>query len=316
MSEKSTTVVVLAGGLSHERDVSLRSGRRIGALLADAGYDVQLCDVDATLLERLREIQPDVVWPLVHGSAGEDGSLQDLLQLLNLPFVGTDADGARLASRKSVSKSVLKANNIPTPEFALLPQALFRQLGASGILAAVRDSLGLPLVVKPDDGGSALGVSLVTEEADLPSAMVSCFAYSDYALIERAVDGVEIAVSVVDTGSGPTALPPVEIRTEGTYDYDARYNAGRCEYFTPARLSEEQRSLVCQTAEKVHQVVGLRHLSRIDMILDELTPWVIDINVAPGMTETSLFPQAVAASDGPSVYSDVVRLALNEGSVH
>lgn len=306
-----TSVVVLAGGLSHERDVSLRSGRRIGQFLTDAGFDVTVTDVDANLLAKLTDLKPDVVWPLVHGAAGEDGSLQDLLELLDLPFVGTDADGCRLASRKSVAKSILKAHGIATPEFALLPQMLFRQLGASGILSAVEHSLGLPLAVKPDDGGSALGVTIVREASELPAAMVSCFAYSDYALIEQAVDGTEVAVSVIDTGDGPRALPAVEIVTDGPYDYDARYNAGRTEYFTPARLPEDVTERVQATAVAVHEVLGLRHVSRIDLIVDaEGTPWVLDINVAPGMTETSLFPQAAASGPGVEIYADLVRAAL------
>ncbi|SEA63057.1 D-alanine-D-alanine ligase [Bowdeniella nasicola] len=306
-----TSVVVLAGGLSHERDVSLRSGRRIGQFLTDAGFDVTVTDVDANLLAKLTDLKPDVVWPLVHGAAGEDGSLQDLLELLDLPFVGTDADGCRLASRKSVAKSILKAHGIATPEFALLPQMLFRQLGASGILSAVEHSLGLPLAVKPDDGGSALGVTIVREASELPAAMVACFAYSDYALIEQAVDGTEVAVSVIDTGDGPRALPAVEIVTDGPYDYDARYNAGRTEYFTPARLPEDVTERVQATAVAVHEVLGLRHVSRIDLIVDaEGTPWVLDINVAPGMTETSLFPQAAASGPGVEIYADLVRAAL------
>lgn len=306
-----TSVVVLAGGLSHERDVSLRSGRRIGQFLTDAGFDVTVTDVDANLLAKLTDLKPDVVWPLVHGAAGEDGSLQDLLELLDLPFVGTDADGCRLASRKSVAKSILKAHGIATPEFALLPQMLFRQLGASGILSAVDHSLGLPLAVKPDDGGSALGVTIVREASELPGAMVACFAYSDYALIEQAVDGTEVAVSVIDTVDGPRALPAVEIVTDGPYDYDARYNAGRTEYFTPARLPEDVTERVQATAVAVHEVLGLRHVSRIDLIVDaEGTPWVLDINVAPGMTETSLFPQAAASGPGVEIYADLVRAAL------
>ncbi|OKL53323.1 D-alanine--D-alanine ligase [Bowdeniella nasicola] len=307
----STSVVVLAGGLSHERDVSLRSGRRIAQFLREADFSVKVIDVDANLLANLSELKPDVVWPLVHGAAGESGALQDLLQLLGLPFVGTTADGARLASRKSVAKSIIKANRIPTPDFALLPQTLFRQLGAKGILEAVESSLSLPIAVKPDDGGSALGVTLVSDAADLPAAMVNCFAYSDDALMEKVVEGTEVAISVVDTGDGPVALPPVEILTDGPYDYDARYNAGRTEYFTPARLDDDVLETACATAVSVHQVLGLRHVSRTDLIVDaDGTPWVLDINVAPGMTETSLFPQAATAGPGRQIYADLVTAAL------
>ncbi len=315
MSTSPTRVLILAGGLSHERDVSLRSGRRVGAALQEAGFDVHVRDIDAALLATIQELQPDIVWPLVHGAAGEDGSLQDLLELLNVPYIGTAADGCRLASRKSVAKSVLRAHDIPTPHAAVVPQTLVRQLGPAGILAAIQDSLGLPLIIKPDDGGSALGVTIVRDAAALPGAMVACYAYSRDALLEQLVEGIEVAISVVDTGHGPKALPPVEIVTDGPYDYDARYNAGQTEFFTPARLSDDDADRARQCAVRVHEVLGLRHLSRTDLIIDKQgTPWVLDVNVAPGMTETSLFPQAAAEGPGQSVYADIVRAALTQGS--
>ncbi|MDD9206091.1 D-alanine--D-alanine ligase, partial [Georgenia sp. 10Sc9-8] len=220
-------VAILAGGLSHERDVSVRSGRRVAGVLQDAGARVQVHDVDADLIPSLRAQRPDVVWPLVHGSTGEDGSLQHLLDLLDLPYVGSDAAACRLASHKPVAKTLLRAAGVATPASASLPQSVFRQMGAQAVLSAVLKNLGLPLVVKPADGGSALGVTMVTTTDQLPEAMVSCFAYGDEALIESAVAGTEVAVSVVDLGDGPRALPPVEIVTDGAYDYDARYNAGR-----------------------------------------------------------------------------------------
>lgn len=293
---RTLDVAILAGGLSHERDVSVRSGRRVAGVLLDAGAKVQVHDVDADLIPNLRAQRPDVVWPLVHGSTGEDGSLQHLLDLLELPYVGSDAAACRLASHKPVAKTLLRAAGVATPESASLPQSVFRQMGAQAVLSAVLKNLGLPLVVKPADGGSALGVTIVTSAEQLPEAMVSCFAYSDEALIESAVAGTEVAVSVVDLGDGPRALPPVEIVTDGAYDYDARYNAGRTEYFVPARLDEERHRAVQELAVRTHETLGLRTLSRTDMILDESgRPWFIDVNVAPGMTETSLFPQAAQA---------------------
>lgn len=304
-------VAILAGGLSHERDVSLRSGRRVAAALRDRGLAVSVLDVDANLVPALERLRPDVVWPLVHGSTGEDGSLQDLLGLLGLPYVGTLAAGCRLASNKPVAKAVLRAARLPTPDYAAFPQSLFREVGAQAVLSAVEAQLAMPLVVKPAGGGSALGVSLVESRDQLPDAMVSCFAYGDVALVETAVAGTEVAVSVVDLGEGPRALPAVEIVTEGPYDYDARYNAGRSEYFVPARLDAEQTRTVGDLAVAVHTTLGLRHLSRTDMILDaDGTAWFLDVNVAPGMTETSLFPQAAqAAGDGDDIYVRIVRAA-------
>lgn len=290
-------VVILAGGLSHERDVSLRSGRRVAESLRAAGLEVTVHDVDADLLPFLDATRPDVVWPLLHGASGEDGSIRDVLELVGVPYVGTGPRESRSAWSKPVAKSVVLGAGLCTPEYVTLPQSLFRELGAQPVLDAVVARLGLPLVVKPTHGGSALGVTLVERADQLPRAMVDCFAYGDVALIERAVRGVELAVSVVDVGSGPEALPPVEIVTTGTYDFDARYNPGRTEYFAPARLDDDVLDIVREVAVRAHAALGLRDLSRTDVILDpDGVVQFLEVNVAPGMTETSLLPQAARAA--------------------
>ncbi len=309
-------VLILAGGLSHERDVSIRSGRRVAEALRDLGMGVRVQDVDAELLSYLRDARPDVVWPILHGAPGEDGSIRDLLDLVGARYVGTGPDGSRIAWSKPIAKSVVATAGIATPESVALPQELFREVGARAALRAVLERIPLPLVVKPASGGSALGVTLVTEEEQLPHAMVSCFAYGDTALIERAAIGVELGVSVVDLGEGPRALPPVEVRTDdGPYDYDARYNPGRSEYFVPARLSSQQIDAAADAAIRAHTALGLRHISRTDLILDsEGTPWFLEVNTAPGMTETSLFPLAAEALGGgvAGLYGAIARSALRD----
>ncbi|MHA7134501.1 D-alanine--D-alanine ligase family protein [Oerskovia turbata] len=290
-------VVVLAGGLSHERDVSLRSGRRVADALRSAGIEVSVHDVDASLLPFLALEKPDVVWPLLHGASGEDGSIRDVLELLGLDYVGTGPRESRAAWNKPIAKNIVRGAGITTPDYVTLPQSLFRELGAQPVLDAVVERLGLPLVVKPTHGGSALGVTLVRRIEDLPRAMVDCFSYGDTALIERAVEGNEIAVSVIEGPEGPRALPPVEIVTDGTYDYDARYNPGRTRYYAPARLTPEVAARVEAMAVRAHVALGLRDLSRTDLIVDpDGMPHFLEVNVAPGMTETSLFPQAAHAA--------------------
>lgn len=305
-------VLILAGGLSHERDVSIRSGRRVADALRSTGITAHVHDVDGDLLGFLQRARPDVVWPILHGSTGEDGSVRDVLDLLGVPYVGTDAAGSRVSWSKPVAKTLLARAGASTPRFTTLPQTLFRELGTRGVLDRVLDVLGLPLVVKPASGGSALGVTVVRDAAALPQAMVACFSYGEEALIEQHVDGVEVAMSVVDLGDGPQALPSVEIVTDGAYDYDARYNPGRSEYFVPGRLTHAQERAAAEAAVLAHRVLGLRHLSRTDMIVDDAgVAWVLDINVAPGMTETSLFPQAAEASGYgvEELYATLVRRA-------
>jgi D-alanine-D-alanine ligase len=294
-------VLVLAGGLSHERDVSLRSGRRVAEALRDAGCRVEVRDVDAQLLPTLRQRTPGVVWPLLHGATGEDGAIRDVLDLLGVPYVGSVPSACRVAWDKPVAKSVARAAGLATPESVALPHGTFRELGAQAVLGSIVDRLGLPLVVKPARGGSALGVSVVRAGSELPRAMVDCFAYGDVAVVERFIDGVEVAVSVVDTGAGPFALPAVEIVADGgMYDYDARYTAGATEFFCPARLTDAAAAAVREAALTAHRAFGLRHLSRTDLIVDRVgRAWFLEVNVAPGMTETSLLPQAAEAAGEP-----------------
>lgn len=311
--QTSPLVAVLAGGLSHERDVSLRSGRRVADALRATGLEVVVHDVDADLLAFLRETRPDVVWPLLHGASGEDGSVRDVLDMAGFPYVGTGPRASRLVWNKPISKAALLEAGLMTPDYVTLPQSLFRDLGAQPVLDTIVERIGLPLVVKPTEGGSALGVTLVNRAKDLPSAMVECFAYGETALIERAISGVEVAVSVIDGPDGPETLPAVEIVADGGYDYTARYVAGSTEFFAPARLSPQQAALVSDVALRAHRALHLRHLSRTDLILDQLgVPHILEVNVAPGMTEMSLLPQAAAASghDLPTLYRRIVDTAL------
>ncbi|MGH8868698.1 MAG: D-alanine--D-alanine ligase family protein [Actinomycetes bacterium] len=311
-------VVVLAGGFSHEREVSQRSGRRVADALIDIGVEAEVRDVDASLLPSLRASRPDAVFPLLHGSAGEDGSLRDVLEVLDLPYVGARPDACRRAFAKPVAKGTLRASGVATPAGVALPHEMFRELGAATLLDAIVAKFGLPLFVKPTEGGSSLGAAVVRDAAELPSAMVRCFAYGSTALVEQFVEGTEVAVSVVDTGDGPRALPPVEVVADDhVYDYAARYTAGRTEFFCPARLDEAVTATVERTALVAHERLGLRDLSRTDLIVDrEGLPWFLEVNVAPGMTETSLLPQSVTATgmDLGVVCRDLLQAAAARGS--
>ncbi|MBO9556494.1 D-alanine--D-alanine ligase [Cellulomonas sp.] len=314
-TSSSPRIVILAGGLSHERDVSLRSGRRVAEALRGAGVDVSVHDVDSDLVPALTQLRPDLVWPVLHGASGEDGSVRDVVQLLGLRLLGTGPRASRVAWSKPIAKTVVARAGLTTPDFVTLPQSLFRELGANRVLDAIVSRLGLPLVVKPSRGGSALGVNLVTHPDELPRAMVDCFSYSDTALVERAAVGTEVAVSVVDTGDGPVALPAVEIVTDGPYDYDARYNPGRVEYFTPARLSPSLTAAVGAVAVAAHEALGLERISRTDLIVgDDGTVWFLEVNVAPGMTETSLLPQAAEAAGHNlgDLYRSLVEASLRD----
>lgn len=290
--------MVLAGGLSYERDVSLRSGRRAVDALRAAGIQAEMRDADVSLLPSLQEDPPDAVVIALHGATGEDGSLRGVLDLTGIPYVGCDARASRLAWDKPSAKSMLREAGIPTPDWVALPHDRFSELGAVAVLDRIVDRLGLPLMVKPAQGGSGLGAAVVREDTALPAAMVGCFAYDSTALVEKFVPGKDVAVSIIDLGSGPQALPIVEIvPRDGVYDYAARYTAGLTTWHAPARLSPDVAATVAETALAAHKALGLRDLSRVDLIVpDDGAPQVLGINVSPGMTETSLLPLAVQAA--------------------
>ncbi|MFT2753101.1 D-alanine--D-alanine ligase family protein [Clavibacter sp. Sh2088] len=292
------SVVVLAGGISHERDVSLRSGRRVADALRGVGVTSSLRDPDATLLDFLRDTPPAVVWPVLHGASGEDGALLGLLELAGVPYVGSSARSARLAWDKPTAKALAESAGIRTPRSVTLPKDTFRELGAAAVLRLVTEAMPAPYAVKPARGGSAQGVTIVRDADALPRAMVDAYTYGDVALIEQLVEGTEVAIGVLDTGDGPAALPATEIApTSGVYGYEARYNAGLTRFYTPARITAAAASAAAEAAVGIHRALGIGQVSRVDIIIDaDGEPWFLEVNVIPGLTETSLLPQGLAAA--------------------
>jgi D-alanine-D-alanine ligase len=291
-------VLILAGGLSPEREVSLSSGRRLADALRTIGVEADLTDVDAATLPGLSADPPAVVFPVLHGISGEDGTIREVLDLYDLPYVGAPPPACRIAFDKATAKAAVAAAGISTPAAVTLPREAFHDLGAATLIDRIVARLGLPLIVKPRAGGSAFGVSRVEDTGQLAQALMACFGYHDSALIEQAITGVEIAVGVLDTADGPVALPAVEIEPRtGTYDYAARYTPGATNFFTPARLDDAVLHAAAQTAVTAHQVLGLRDLSRTDLIIDAGgTPQFLEVNVAPGMTQTSTWPMGLHAA--------------------
>ena len=292
-------VLVLAGGVSFEREVSLSSGRRVADALGHLGVEVELVDIDAGLLPRLADDPPSAVFIAVHGSEGEDGALRDALDLAGVPYVGATGAAARLAFDKAVAKAVVARAGVRTPPAVALQHAAFRDLGGRALLDLVVRRIGLPLVVKPARGGSALGVSVVRTADELPQAMVACYSYDSVALLEQHVSGTELAIAVIETDSGPESLPAVEIAPlSGTFDYAARYTAGMTEYHVPARLDASVAQAAADTAITAHRALGLRDISRTDVIVTAGGHVeYLETNVAPGMTATSLLPLAAAAAE-------------------
>jgi D-alanine-D-alanine ligase len=290
-------VLILAGGLSPEREVSLHSGARLRDALRAAGVDADPADADAGLIPALIADPPSAVFPAIHGASGEDGSIQEVLTLLGVPYVGAPPDACRFAFDKPAAKVIARAAGLATPRSVTLPKETFHDLGAGAVLDRIVATLGLPLFVKPARGGSALGATLVGTAGDLPGAMIGCFAYGDTALIEECIVGTEVAVGVIDLGNGPEAMPAVEIRpVAGGYDYAARYTPGQTEFHVPARLTPAESKAAAEAAITAHRALGLRDVSRTDLIVSGGEAHFLEVNVAPGMTETSTLPMALDAS--------------------
>lgn len=306
-------VLILSGGISHERDISLKSGRRVADGLLSHDVSVDIRDPDGSLIEHLNEEPPSVVWPVLHGASGEDGALRALLEMLGIPYVGSTADASRIAWNKPVAKSLVERAGVVTPRSITLSRDAFRELGAESVLETVTNTFGVPLIVKPAQGGSAQGVSWVDSPEDLRKAMVHAFTYSDVALIEQRILGVEVCVPIIDTGDGPRAIPAVEIEPiSGHYDFEARYTAGATRFYTPPRLDEKVQKTVSDLALTVFDALGLRDLARVDFIIDaDNTAWFLEASTMPGLTETSSTALALdsAGYDVGGVYAALVDAA-------
>ncbi len=288
-------VAVLKGGRSLERQVSLVSGGRVEDALERLGHAPTGIDVGHDLIERLRDVDPDVVFVALHGQGGEDGAVQELLEALGIPYTGPPPAACAISRDKALSKHLLRDAGIATPDFLVLSETTFKELGAAAALPDVGERLGFPLVVKPARGGSAMGVRFAGTTEELPAALVAAFSYDDKVVFERHVRGRELAISVL----GGEALPIVEAvpHDSDVYDFEARYTIGRTTFHCPAALDDAATRAASDVAVQVCELLGLSACARVDLLLDEGgTPWVIEANAIPGLTETSLLPQAAEAA--------------------
>jgi len=287
-------VAVLKGGRSLERGVSLRSGARVEDALERLGHQVLPIDVGPDLVKRLAAERPDVAFVAMHGVGGEDGTVQELLEILGIPFTGPGAAACARCMDKVQAKDAIDEAGLETPHWFAFNQTAFREFGAADALGRLEETLGFPLVVKPSRGGSSLGVRFARSAAEVPQALISAFSYDDRVLLERFVDGRELAVSVL----GDEPLPVVEaILLEGDrYDFEARYEIGRTRFVCPAELSAEEERAVTEAALATYRALGCTGFARIDLILGDEGPSLLEANAIPGLTDTSLLPQAAEAA--------------------
>jgi D-alanine-D-alanine ligase len=305
-------VAVLKGGGSLERQVSLRSGARVEDALKRLGHDVIAIDVGADLVGRLRRDRPDVAFVAMHGRDGEDGTVQELLEILGIPYTASGVSACMRCADKVLSKHAMGDAGLPTPDFYSFTETAFKELGAAEALGDIEERLEFPIVVKPADQGSALGIKFARSPADVPAALVAAFSYSHKVLLERHVHGRELAVSIL----GDDPLPVVEAvpREEDFYDFSARYTIGRTSFVCPAQLGDVLTERTQTLALEVFRLLGCRGFARVDLMLEEDTDglYVLEVNAIPGLTETSLLPQAADAAgiDFDELIGRIVDMAL------
>jgi D-alanine-D-alanine ligase len=293
-------VAVLKGGRSLERQVSLKSGARVQDALERLGHEVIAIDVGADLVDRLTAGKPEVAFVALHGRDGEDGTVQELLEVMGIPYTGSGVSACIRAADKVLAKHAMRDRAIPTPDFYSFNETAFKELGAAQALPAIEERLQFPIVVKPACQGSALGIKFARTPADVPAALVAAFSYDRKVLLERHVLGRDLAVSIIEEDGSPRALPIVEAvpKQEDFYDFEARYEIGRTTFVCPAEVDDQIAARANAIALEVYELLGCAGFARVDLMLEQDTDalHVLEVNAIPGLTETSLLPQAADAA--------------------
>jgi D-alanine-D-alanine ligase len=297
---KNKRIGVLMGGISREREISLKTGAAILKALQEGGYHAVGIEVSADIVKRLLEERIDAAFIALHGRWGEDGTVQGLLELLRIPYTGSGVLASALAMNKIKAKEIFRFHNIPTPEFITLQEGKLTE-----------PPFPPPWVAKPASEGSTIGVGIVMERKGLEEAIRNAQGYDQEVLVERFIDGKELTVGIING----EPLPVIEITPkEGFYDYQAKYTSGKTEYHCPAPISEEKQREVQGLSLKAYRVLGCTGCARVDLRLSEHgEAFIIEVNTVPGMTETSLVPKA-AAQVGIS-FPHLVEAILEQASL-
>lgn len=293
---KNIKVLVLMGGESTEREVSLRSGQAVYKALQDKGYNVSTLDMNSKSAAAIKDIAPDVVFIALHGNKGEDGTVQGMLELMGIPYTGSGVACSAVCMNKVLTKKLLSYEGIPTSPFTILKK--WEYDNPAQIAGDLMDKLGLPVVIKASSQGSSIGTYIVKQADQLVPAIENAFRYDTEIIAEKYIDGIELTAAVIGN-SKPQVLPVIEITAENEfYDYQAKYTPGKCAHIIPARISAEIRDKVNQLAEQTYITMGCLGFARIDFMVDKAgNPYVLEINTIPGMTEMSLVPDAARAAD-------------------
>jgi D-alanine-D-alanine ligase len=300
-------VAVLKGGWALERTVSLRSGERVQKTLRALGHEIVAIDVGPEMLAQVIEAKPDAAFIALHGGDGEDGTVQGLLETIGIPYTGSGPAACMRATDKALAKHLMREAGIPTPDWSAFKESAVKDLGVAAALPAIERKLGFPIVAKPARQGSALGVKFAHSSEELPPAIVGALSYDRKVVLERYVKGRDLAVSVLDGENGsppardPIALPVIEAIPRETefYNYESRYEIGMTTFVCPAELPDGVTERAQELALETYRLLGCHGVARVDLMLEEETGelTVLETNVVPGLTETSLLPLAADAAE-------------------
>jgi D-alanine-D-alanine ligase len=291
--QKNKKIGVFAGGLSSEREISLKTGRNIFESLIRSGYDTDLIDIKDDLLEKVGSI--DIAFLALHGKYGEDGTIQGMLELLKIPYTGSGVLSSAVVLDKILSKKIFILENIQTPPFIELDlNNLMPELNS--LKKDIEIKIGYPLVVKPNSEGSTIGIKTIYYSSQLEEGIMEAARYDKRILLERYVKGRELTVGII--GLEPVALPIIEIKPKsGFFDFDSKYKKDLTEYIIPADIDKRTAENIMKISLSCHKILGCSGISRVDFILDSGNlPHVLEINTMPGMTSTSLVPMAADAA--------------------
>lgn len=288
-------IAVLYGGVSGEREVSLSSGKGIMNALKEKGHEVIGVDFNPNQLEDIIKLDVDLVFIGLHGKFGEDGRIQGLLDMMGIPYVGSGVLASALAMDKAKAKQVFMINKLPLAKSEVF--AISKATRIDNIVNEINNAFKPPFVIKPNKEGSTLGLTIVTEKEQVIDAVNSAAASDDMILVEDFISGRELTVAVIGEKGNEEALPVIEIIPKnGFYDYEAKYAPGGSQHIVPAIIDEETTELIKSYAVLAHQSLGCETYSRVDFILNEDgLPIILEVNTLPGMTPTSLFPDAANA---------------------
>ncbi|HUW65386.1 MAG TPA: D-alanine--D-alanine ligase [Spirochaetia bacterium] len=306
-------VGVLLGGRSAERAVSLNSGEAVYQALLSRGYEAVKIDPAEDVAAKIKEAGIALAFLALHGRWGEDGTIQGLLEILDIPYTGSGVLASALAIDKVATKKMLIYEDIPTPPFAVVDRKELDREGYDAVQERLLGLLSLPVVIKPATEGSTIGMSFVHKEEELVPALQKAFGCGPLVLAEKFIAGMELTASILGNDE-PVALPLIEIvSATGVYDYDAKYTVGMSQHIIPPRLPEEQQETMKSLALAAYRAVGCRGLARVDGIVDASGGvHILEVNTLPGMTVTSLFPDAARAAglEFPDLVEKLVELAL------